>query len=284
MSEERTQRDLLVGLQRFEFQKASKLDRWVFYLQVAAGVLAVASLTLPRSLPRATALPSLLSLAVAVATLMVGWKNLAHRMLGEKARRATLLVDGKGLRLSDMELRRFASLAKTTHGELEKWNDPGYFVTAAAPGTERATEMLEESAFWSAYLFRASAEMTLKWMLITLGLAAAFLLVGLEVLPIAASSLWAKLFSAVATAIVSVELLTRWRDYGIAAQETDSILTRLEQLRRLSFPEDDFLLALVDYNSVVEGAPLMAPGVFDKNRERLNRMWEETMTKPREAS
>lgn len=265
-----TQRDTLVGLQRAGFARASVLDKRFFGLQVLASAFVVASLLLPEG-PVVRILGPMTLLVVACA-LVVNVRSKAQRLFAERVRRATLLVDGLGGKLSLLEMRRLGALAGMSEAEIAIWNDPSYFVATAPPGVERATEMLEESALWSTTLFRRSADRTLFWMLGLLGVAVASLLIGLELFPAESSSVQAKIFSGVATAIFSVELLTRWWAYRIAARDVDDVLTRLEQLRRLGFHQDDFLLALGDYNSAVEGAPLMAPGVYAENREKLDEL------------
>ena len=59
----------------------------------------------------------------------------------------------------------------------------------------------------------------------------------------------------------------------MAAQDAAEVLLRIEKIRATDYPRDDFLGALVDCNSAVETAPMMFPGVYKANRDRLNELW-----------
>jgi hypothetical protein len=159
--------------------------------------------------------------------------------------------------------------------EVEAWKEPGYFAATEPPGVQRAAAMLQESAFWSTHLFRASAARMQIW-LVGCGIAALVcLLAGPVLWPGAAHRVLIPVFSVLASSLVFLEWLIRVMQYHAAAIETGEILQRLESLRAAGFPKDDFLLILVDYNSAVEAAPMMAPGVFKANHDRLDRIWRE---------
>jgi hypothetical protein len=266
-------RDLLVSLQRLEFERSADLDRRQLILQAAVAVLSAASQFLPNN--------GLSALATVASLLMVGlafWlihRSRQRRALGEKARRATLLVDGLGLKLSATELRRFAALSREPPDELAKWNDPAYYDASDPPSVQRAAAMLEESAFWSVHLFRASAERMQIWSLASGISVLVCLLLALSLLPAGANSSAVRLFSTLTSSWVFFETLGRVIQYHSAANEAEDVLQHLLRIRQSGYPKDDFLLALVNYNSAVEGAPMMAPGVYKANRDRLNKIWRE---------
>jgi len=273
MFEELTELEKLVAVQRYEFSRAARLDLIVFILQTVTAVLAVLSVALPQGLLSGVLAPT--SLGVIVAAFWFNHQSRLHRIISEKARRATLLVGGLGLALSQTEIRRLTSATGASPEELMDMHDPTFFATAEGPGVKRATDMLEESAFWSTYLFRASGDRVQWWMAIAVSMTAICFLLALQVFHSADTSLQVKFFSAIASSIVSIEFLTRCLLYRIAARDTDSVVVKLDHVRELNYPQDGFLWAMTEYNSAVESAPLMAPGVYKKNKSRIEQIWKD---------
>ncbi len=50
---------------------------------------------------------------------------------------------------------------------------------------------------------------------------------------------------------------------------------RLSRARAAGFPQNDVLLALSDYNAVVEGAPEVVPYAYKLGRGELDKRWRE---------
>ena len=272
MKEPQTQRDLLVSLQRLEFDRAANLEKRVRWLQIAAGAMAVIGLAVPEN--SVTQALSPFSFLLALGTFWMNYQSRAHRLIGDKARRATLLVDGLGLRLSSGEIRRFAASTNASPEKLGEYNDPAYFATTEEPGVKRAAEMLQENAFWSMHLFRASARQVDRWLVVAgLGSVLVFFL-SLSLYSTPNNSIQLKFFSAVASSIVSIEFMMRSLNYRLGAADVEEIYQRLIYLEREGYPKDDFLLAVVDYNSAVESAPMMAPNAYRDNCVRLEGLWK----------
>jgi hypothetical protein len=61
--------------------------------------------------------------------------------------------------------------------------------------------------------------------------------------------------------------------YFTAAHDLSKLQARLESIRARGYPLADLLLALCDYNSAVESAPMFVPGVYEANRDRFNELW-----------
>lgn len=272
MSEQRTQSAELVKIHRREFAVAEKLDGKVTWLQAGAGLLGVVGLALPEG--AFGDVLAVVALGIAISTFAVGYQCRKRRLVAEDARRATLLVDGLGMVLSGTEMRRFAVSSDASPEELAKWGDPGWFASGEAPGVARAAEILEESAFWSAHLFDASAREADKVLGIGSAATLACFVLALRLFSTETNDMQVRFFGTVAASLVSVEFLMRSVHYRLAARRTGDILSRLGHLRKAGYPHDDFLLALVDYNSAVESAPMMAPGVYRKNQDRLNELWK----------
>lgn len=60
-----------------------------------------------------------------------------------------------------------------------------------------------------------------------------------------------------------------------AARVAESVQNRMTAAHAKGLPEGDVLLAMVDYNEAMEGAPEAVPGVFKSMESRLNQRWAE---------
>lgn len=268
-----SQRDVLVALQRAHFDLVSKLDVRQFRIQVATSVLAVVALLLPAG--RWDFIAAIVPLVLAGVGFWTLVNSRNQRVLAEKARRATLLVDGLGIHLSPNELGRFYTLSGLPPAELEKWSDPTYFATTEAPGVARAAAELEESAFWTVNLARASADAIGKWLLFFGALLVVCVFLALGWAGHTVLSVEPRIFCTLASSLVWLELLQRWLLYGDAITGIDEVLARLDWLKRSGNKnEGDFLLALVDYNSAVETAPLLVDGIYLKHKQRIDAAWK----------
>ena len=77
--------------------------------------------------------------------------------------------------------------------------------------------------------------------------------------------------------VLSADVLGAWRLHQAAADEIKQIRNRLMVADRGGYPMPDVLLALVDYNSAVEGAPESVPFVYDwyHNQKELEQRWND---------
>src|SRR5450631_4502677 len=118
-------RDVLVAIQRHEFQSAASLDKNLLLLQLATSLSSVASQFLPANGADVVAAVILLVLIAGAFFLTLNIRT--HRALAEKARRNTVLVDGLGLQFSELELKRMLNQSKLTPAGVSTWNDPQFF-------------------------------------------------------------------------------------------------------------------------------------------------------------
>lgn len=268
-----SQGKVLTALQRAHFKRAEALDWLQLKVQMVSSVLALAALFVPAGKLEVVAF---LAMAVSVASafgILVRSKH--HRSLAERTRRATLLVDGLGIQLSALEMLRLAAQSGMSEAELEAWQDPDYFATSRSPGVPRAAEMLMESAFFTVNLFRASADRLRNLLILFgVGLTLCFLL-SLGWMGERHLSGGLRVFCAMASSLVWFEFLGRWILYRDAITGIDEVMNRLEWLERSNYADPgDFQLAMVDYNSSVEAAPMVLHGIYDANCGRLNEEWK----------
>jgi hypothetical protein len=264
-------RDLLVSIQRSQFDQASRLATQSFRLQVATIALGIGLQFIPQG-PWSHPLKAI-PILCAAGLFALAARGRKHRGVAEGARRATLLVDGLGVRLAESDLRRLAGDSGLAADQFAKWNDPEYFASAEPPGVARAVSMLEESAFWSQHLYGASAQVALRRFLMAAGLSGVCFVVAAGMPNAPSGAILLPLLVNIASTLIWVDLLAGWRAYESAAHAAREVVARLERIRQAGHDRDAFYLAFLDYNSVVENAPLMIDGVFDGHKDRLNELW-----------
>lgn len=263
-------RDLLVSAQRSAFNIATRYDRLTLFSPVLLTGLAILSAVLP--LPNATILFLAASLAGSALSFISALCTHNARLPAEAIRRATLLSDGLGLPLSPQDFARLLQPLPHDSATLAPWNDSQYYASLDPPGLPRALANLHESAFWSFHLFQLSASLTFRLLvLLAILLIAAPILIFTRVPPPALAALLSCVL-----AIISWSLLAhRLWCYRRAVALLRPFLARIAQLRHATPSNTDFLLLLLDYNAIVEAAPMVVPGVFVRNHDRLDRLWGE---------
>jgi hypothetical protein len=267
-----SQTEVLDGIRNLSLQNAERLDARAGALQVAGVVASVVGVVVPEE-----TWGYLLGVAgfVLILAWLYVWKR--HRSLrdaGERARRAGLLAGGLGLQLTPEDLRDLVDAAAISLPEAAQFQQPDYYAAQSPPGKERLREMLEESAFWSSRLFEASATQTMtqfRWLLV------AVVVIVLATVPLASREFTINEMKVVLILLgflSSGEMLEKaWR-YDVAAKSVRRIELRLQALREGGSRFERLLPLLMDYNSAVEAAPMMAPGVYRKHRERLDHLWK----------
>jgi hypothetical protein len=266
----------LVGYQRAEFACASKLRTRLIVCQFAIALPGAASVVLDDGI-------ILYFLAAGGLALLLLWLYLdnryrVHRLAGERARRATLVMQGLGSRISPEEVFDLRNGFEVSNEQARLYEDASYFATSAAPGYQRLAEMLQESAFWSSVLQRASAQ--------TMGaLFGTILAVGLVIIiaavPFAGSStimIVTRVFLAVLVFGLSSDVLMAVQSHANAAREIERILQRLRVAASNGSNEADILFLMTDYNAAVEGAPVVVPLAYKLKRSTLNQRWADYLS------
>ena len=263
----------LVGYQRAEFARASVLRSWLIACQFAIAMPGAASVVVEDGVV-------LYFLAAAGTALLLLWLQLdrwyrSHRLAGERARRATIVMQGLGTRISADEIFDLKGAFLVTPEAARSQRDSSYFASKAPAGYRRLAEMLEESAFWSETLQAASA----KAMGAFFGaLLAGGIIAALAAVPFAESSAMMaglRIFLAVLVFALSSDVLMAVRAHAQAAREIKDIRTRLRVAEANGYTEADVLFLMSEYNAAVEAAPVVVPLAYRIKRAELNRRWSE---------
>ncbi|MBB2841244.1 UNVERIFIED_ORG: hypothetical protein GGE64_005026 [Rhizobium etli] len=261
----------LVGYQRAEFNKASRLFYSKFVLQIVLATTGMISLFVNEG----TALYWFagVSLLMAGVWLLLELKYRSVRANAERARRATLIMGGLGKEISKAELHDIEDSLTSTAEEAKSQEDAAYFSSAKSPGPARLTEMLEESAYWTLHLQRSSAKiMFFLFFFVLIGAFASFYLL----LPSSTQPdvlMHARVVCALLTFLVSNDMFGQARAYQDTSRSLDRLMSRIGAAKISSYPEPDVFLLLSDYNAVAESTPLTLPFVYQARKEELSRNW-----------
>jgi hypothetical protein len=261
----------LQGLTGAEFTKAERHFRWASRLQVLVTLVAAASVFITSG--AASLVAGSVSLALFAGWAWHDWSYRDCRAQAERGRRALWIADGLGDRISREELRDVEAGFHITAAQGEAAENPEFFASKRPAGDARLTELMEESGFYSCRLYRHSARWA--WGIFALSGAVAFgLLLSAVVLASAEQAVTvARLVSTGLVFFIGAEVLGAARGYTRAYEGLASWQARVRAVRAKGYPSGDLLLLFTDYNSAVESAPMMAPGVYKKHAADLDRMW-----------
>lgn len=261
----------LEGFVGAEFGKAEALFRRAAMVQVVVAGLAAASVFDVN--PTINAVVAVVALALYGAWAVLDWQYRDARGQAERGRRVLLIADGLGGTVSPGELREVEAGFSVSQSKGKEAQNLYFFASDREFGEARLTELLEESSFYSCRLYRLSA--TWAWRRFVVAIAMCMLL--LITLPSLMQSeqvaLYARVVSTVLIFLVGQEVLGTARAYSRAHEALTGMQARVRAIRELDHPLGDLLLLLGDYNSAVEGAPLMAPDVYKRAAPRLDELW-----------
>jgi hypothetical protein len=145
-------------------------------------------------------------------------------------------------------------------------------------GMQRCLENLQESAFWSAYLYRTAA---LRTALIILAGFSAAMILGFAIVPIVAQghiSVLPKLFSLLFIFWLADELnvAVAWWE---ASKNATTVIRRIEDLLKTADHAQAEILAIFsDYAVATAAAPPIPTGLYKRHRDHLNQSWEQHKT------
>lgn len=216
---------------------------------------------------------------IGVALLVVWWalnvSYTAARSAAHSARRAALIAGGLPDHFSPSELMSLKSRLTVSEVTARAYEKSDYYATKQLVGSQRLGEMLEESAFYSADLQRASATA----MLVIVGI---FTLIStiaaFTAIPLVERNdtlLIVRIGLAVLVFVMSSDVLGAYVAHKNAARAIEDVKARLVAADRSGYPQPDVLLAMVDYNMAVESAPESVPFAYRFSEKDLNQRWAE---------
>lgn len=262
---------ILEGLTNAEFGKAERLFTWSGRAQLA--LVALSAVTVFVSDTTATLLLAIVAAAIFAGWAYVDWLYRFSRAQAERGRRALLVVEGLDGTVSPGEVRDIEAGFTVSKGQGERAHNPNFFASTKDKGKERLLELIEESAFYSCRLCRLSASVTWLKLVLYGGICLGLFLSTVYFIDTETITFTSRLVLVVLTFLISQEVLGSARDYGRAHLALSSTQARIRAIRAAGYPKGDLLVLMGDYNSAVEGAPMMAPGVYKKNASHLDELW-----------
>lgn len=263
----------LLGLQRAEFQRAETFGARSNKAQFFIVFISIASVFV--SEPNFVYALTVLSLIVAILWLYLSHQSKVSHSTAERARRAVVLRNGLGIKLSRKSYSDLMMQFKVNESEGGKWEDASYFKSTSDYGNKKLTDIVEESSFWSKHLFRLSA--TSQW--IYFGVTLCMSIIGLLAIPLLSIGDLSLLISHVICLIllwlITSSLFTTAMSFTSAASAIDAIEGRLSNMAKNIEPDEDILILVGDYNSLLESTSTIPSAIYLKNRDKLNRLWKE---------
>lgn len=265
----------LLALSRATGEHSKRLLRW--RLVAHGGTAGLGVLALLTDEPWTAALPILALITEGLAW----WFRYSGREWhgrAEEARRYAVLMNGLGLQeepIGAIDLRM--TIGSRVENRAQEMEDSDYYATRAPAGPARLRDILVESAFWSKHLYCKAADRSFTVLAISVA--------GVIVLLLSTSALKGNPQDIVVSRIVILFLLfligidelgqaLEWRHAGVAVANLD------RDLARLVTPSTEALLSVFAEYSVATATAVPIPtGMYEGNRERLNRLWAERQRK-----
>ncbi|RVK09819.1 GrpB family protein [Sinorhizobium medicae] len=274
--------DRLLTHQRAELDRAQSLQRLVLFAQFLVALTAAMSVYVNDN--ATLMIFAAVGFLLACGWLILGRMQRAHRDAGEQARRVVLVSCGLGVGLSPEQRLRIFDKFTVSVANRRLVREEDYFASRTAPSYRRLAELVEESAYWTRDLQRASAS-TLRWLLLGVTiLVAGMLVVCAPSISTDANLSIARVLIAFLVFLLSSDVVGAMLGHRDAALAIDDILQRVETAAARGYPHADVLLIASDYNAAVEAAPFVLPWVYSIRNATLTRRWRAYLENKRAAS
>jgi hypothetical protein len=200
-------------------------------------------------------------------------KALGLHRLADQARRRALLIDALGEtkeRLDVADLR--GGFSKRACEKAEGTSRPNYWGNDLPQGPERLLRSLQESAFWSKYLYDKAARRMIRigaGVLVALALVA---LLGYLVFSGNASLAVPRVLVVVLSFFIGLDVFGQAFAWQTAAKEAAEADRRLD---RLDTELQPMLAVVADYAIATSSAAPIPDALYKAEHDRLNKLWSE---------
>lgn len=262
----------LIDSQRQEFNRAASLQGRILWVQITLAILGCVAVFLEEG--ELTYLVLVLTLIGSVVWAYLSWHYEEARFGAERTRRVTLLAGGLGVPIDPTDMLDLQGELPEGVPVCDTREEASYFHTTQEPGPRRLAEMLEESAFWTAFLMRKCANRA--WYGFAL-FVCVFVLLLLSLLPFVAirhSLELGRVVSSMLILLISADFFGAAHAYSHTARMMENVTMRLRTNKAAGYPLQDLLLVMGDYNSAVEAAPVISPKLYEAYQDKLNQLWK----------
>lgn len=263
----------LVGYLKAQYRKSAGLRVWQFLIQLAIAIPAALSVVV-------TSNNGSYILAIAGAILLAVWWYITNAYLAAKsgadtARRAALIAGGIDVPFTPTTTLELTERMKVTKQQATAAEQPTYYASKKPVGPERLAEMIEESAFYSAPLQRASAKAMAAAIIVLVVIAGGVVLSTVPFVEHDAALLIFRLILSGFVFAMSSDVLGAYFTHRDAAKAIDDVRHRLANAAGIGYPLSDVMLAMTDYNAAVASAPESVPWAYKLMEPDLNTKWDE---------
>lgn len=263
----------LLGLQRAEFQRAETLQIWASRVQIVIILVSIACVIVQEN--NYVYALSILSIFLALAWFYISEESKTSHSTAERARRAIVIRNGLGIKLGPKSYSDLVMLFKASSDSAKKWEDQDYFKSKSEYGNQKLAEIVEESAFWSKCLLKEYAKKTwlnFSYVLVT-SVLSLFLITLFDFTQLGKTI--GQILCLILMWLITGSLFSKSIKLTASSSAVDSIEERLNNIIQSGEVKEDILIYMSDYNSIIEGTPVIPSKIYLKNKDRLNTLWRE---------
>ena len=263
----------LLGLQRAEFNRAESMAVHSNKAQVVMILISVIAIFIDEAL--LIYFLSVCNLLIAILWVYLSTQAKESHSVAERARRAVLFSNALGIKLSGKSYTDLKMSFHVNEKDGEQYEDENYFKTEQEYGNQKLAEIVEESAFWSKHLLKLSSKRYWVYFGVTLSISILALLL-LPLFNIGSLDILAyQVFCLILIWLVTGNLFTTATAFMNTANSIDNIEARLDKMSSNEESTQDVLVIVSDYNALVENAPTIPSDLYEKNKDKLNALWQE---------
>jgi hypothetical protein len=274
----------LLSLAGAAFTYAKKLRKRHWYMEIAAASSGVIGAFVPS--PVAAALLGIVAVVLKGTARVTASKSRGVFRQAERARRYQFARRTMGWKVpehvyADLRLA-FAGRIENEARDRER-QDATYYSASGPPSTAQFFQNLGESIFWTERLMAAMEGHRTKHITYALlGVAAS--LVGLVLVQpsgaVTSSEAGAavlaglKVVGTIVSVLVALDLLGERSSFARGARECRDLFCEVKALMAAG-SRDEGVRIMVEYNCLLADLPMIPDDVYEKNKERLTRVWTE---------
>jgi hypothetical protein len=259
----------LIQVMRQQFASSKRWLRFSIFCNLGVVLLSVLS-----TLGIKIDIIPILLLFIQVIAFGIREKSTRDFSLAERIRRLSLLQDGLGVELSNLQLKRTLSISYSKSAQEPPYIG-SYYASDLPAGSERLLAILSESCFYTEHIAGRAFKL-LVILVFGSSIAVIFLILSLVNLQFDADIL--KTFTMVTVPVLSfwatgdlTYMMLRFRDLQ---KDCSLVLDKCEELERTKRYDQTEVLQLVDeYNCSLAASLPLPTRFYEANKAQLNELW-----------
>jgi hypothetical protein len=269
----------VIALAHEELADASKWYRWSRRLQIVTFLASVVSIFI--SGPYAY-YPAFAALASQSLSWFIRFRASNLQSIGDEGRMRGLLLDALGPTTEQIDLADLVNqISPNARIRAARSVDPDYFSSNAPVGLARLRDHLRENAFWGKYLYSAAVCRYATWLCVFVAAAIVVALVAIPLAPHGESLVVARVLVTALSfgaALTQVNEILSWRSAKLKIEIVDrrvEVLVPLSERQLVSRGLEALYAAFGDYCVATAVSPPLPRGIYQRQREHLNSLWNE---------